>query len=143
MSRNGKGVPKKGRKEARNEEAADKDSEQQAGTGGCVPEDYRRGVSLGAKTQVAQLAQSEHSALARNLRELLASASQDVRDVLDELKLCGEQHRDVSLNNEEEQKAFREWRDGLVKDLKALCLKKRECKQELKNAHGQSTTPIR
>jgi len=131
LSKDGKGAKKMSRKACRDEEAKEKEAERNAGTGGYIPDDYRRGVSLANKTQVAQLARSEHADHARNLRELLASASQDIRDVLDELRLCNEQHRDVSESNVAEQETFSAWRKDLIKDLKTIREKKRQYEKAL------------
>jgi len=135
LSKDGDGVTKKSRAMTKENNKKTKDAERNAGTGGFVPEECRRGVSIAAKTSVAYLAQNEHSSHLITLREVLNSAINDARQTLDECKSVCEQlkeARDLGLTTDEIDHLM-EWKKSLMSDLIATRQKKRQHENDLKD----------
>jgi len=83
----GSGVKKKSRSQIREEAANKKQAEQMAGTGGFIPEAYRRGVSITAKATVAKIAQAEYSDHVKALHEIITGLTMDSMHTLEEYKM--------------------------------------------------------
>ena len=134
FSKDGEGVEKKSRSVIKDVNKKTKDAERNAGTGGFVPEEYRRGVSLAAKASVAHLAQNECSSHLTTLREVLNSVIQDAKQTLDEYNSACEQLKEArELNLTAEIDNFVKWKASLMSDLISIREKKRQYESDLKS----------
>lgn len=143
FSVDGENVKKSSRNENRELQAKMADAERNAGSGGCVPEAYRRGVSLVHKASAAQLACDEHSALAKNLRDLLASLGNEARHTLDEHKMVSANLKEAREHaNEDEEAYLMSWKKDLEDDMQDLRKRKRACEKELKDHLMKKPKPM-
>ena len=129
LSEDGKKTAKKGRAAARAQESEIKNREREAGTGGYVPEQFRRGVSLQSKAQSAFLAHSEHNAALKNYRELLQIANQDQANNMRELDYIGMQMEGTVNPVDYHQLEF--WKDDILSRLRQNRQNKRKYEDEI------------
>jgi len=129
LSEDGKGVPKKSRAATRKEEAKVKELERNAGTGGYVPEPYRRGVSIHAKATTAFMAQTEYSNSLKNLRELMHMANEEQATNIRELDFIDMQMKGTVNPVDHHQLEF--WRDDILSRLTELRTRKRKYEDDI------------
>ena len=143
LSVDGKKVAKLSRNENRQQQAMAEEAKRKAGTGGCVPETYRRGISLSHKASAAQLAYDEHTQYAKNLRDLLVGLTNEARHSLDEYKMVSANLKEARDNDhEDEEECLMKWKKDLEDDMQEMRKRKRAHEAELKEHLTKKPKPL-
>ena len=129
LSTDGTQVTKKGRAATRKEVAKEKQTEREAGVGGYVPDQYRRGVSIQHKAQAAFVAFTDHNNAIKHYRELIFLGNQEQANNMRELDFIRMQMEGTI--NPIDYHQLEGWQDEILSRLRKLRQKKEEYKQKI------------